>query len=206
VKRLADPATSWTPLKVPLTIEDITGTVFTPWNPVNPDGFFAYANPNLNAEDLLGEWDTTGDALSEVMLELATLPDAAHVVGFVIHRLQLDNTGPAVDINIDSGGDCKDFNAGTSVNGHFVARDTYFGSFSLGTLPFAPPAGQLTPTGGSVQTAPAPGNAWSLNTTGMQPCGYVMVVTTVDRAIINSGAVGHWASKAVGFCVRKPGG
>ena len=60
--------------------------------------------------------------------------------------------------------------------------------------------------GGSVQTAPAPGNAWSLNTTGMQPCGYVMVVTTVDRAIINSGAVGHWASKAVGFCVRKPGG
>jgi hypothetical protein len=205
VKRLSDPPTSWTPIKVPLTLEDTTGTVFTPSNPLNADGFFAYTDPNFNAEDILGEWDTTGDELSEVMLELATMPDAAHVVGSVVHRLQLDNTGPEVDINIDSGGNCKDFNAGTLMNGHFVARDDYLGSYGLGTSPFGAPAGQLTPTGGSVETATAPGNTWSLNTTGMQPCGYVLVVSAVDRAILNSASGGHWASKAVGFCVRQPG-
>jgi hypothetical protein len=135
----------------------------------------------------------------------STLPDVAHVVGSVTHRLQLDNTGPEVDINIDSGGNCKDFNAGTLMNGHFVARDAYLGSYSLGTSPFGAPAGQLSPTGGSVQTSAAPGNAWSLDTAGMQPCGYVLVESAVDRAIVNSGSVGHQVSKAVGFCVRQPG-
>jgi hypothetical protein len=75
------------------------------------------------------------------------MPDAAHVVGSVTHRLQLDYTFPEVDISIDSGGDCKDFNAGILMDGHFVARDEYIGSFGLGTSPFAAPAGQLTPTG-----------------------------------------------------------
>jgi hypothetical protein len=205
VKRLSDPPASWSPLKTPLTLEDTTGTVFTPSNPLNTEGFFPYADPNFNAEDILGEWDTTGDELWQVRLELATLPDVAHVIGSVTHRLQLDNTGPEVDINIDSGGNCKDFNAGTLMNGHFVARDAYLGSYSLGTSPFGAPAGQLSPTGGSVQTSTAPGNAWSLNTAGMQPCGYVLVVSAVDRAIVNSGSVGHQASKAVGFCVRQPG-
>jgi hypothetical protein len=74
------------------------------------------------------------------------MPDAAHVVGSVTHRLPLDYTFPEVD-SIDSGGDCKDFNAGNLMNGHFVARDDYIGSFGLGTSPFAAPAGQLTPTG-----------------------------------------------------------
>ena len=205
VKRLSDPATSWTPIKTPLTLEDTTGTVFTPSNPLNVEGFFAYADPNFNAEDILGEWDTTGDELWQVRLELATVPDDAHVVGSVIHRLQLDNTWPEVDINIDSGGNCKDFNVGTLMNGHFVARDDYLGSFGLGTSPFGAPAGQLTPIGGSGQTATAPGDIWSLNTAGMDPCGYVLVVSATDRAILNSGAVGHNVSKAVGFCVRQAG-
>lgn len=103
------------------------------------------------------------------------------------------------------------FSTGTKLAGHFVARDPSLGSYSLGTSPFPAPAGQLVPTGGTVQTAPAPalptapppgGDPWTLDTKGMQPCGYVLVVTAVDRAIVNSAAVGHWASASVGFCIQ----
>lgn len=206
VKRVSDPPASWTPLKTPLILEDFTGTVFTNSNPLNAEGFFGYTDANTNAEDILGEWDTTGDALWEVMLELATAPDSAHIVGQVIHRLQLDNTAPEVSIEIDPaiGGNCNDFNIGAVLSGRFVARDAYFGSYSLGTSPFAAPPGQLTPAGGSVQTSPTPGGAWNLKTAGMPRCGYIISVSAVDRAIINSGSVGHWVSAPVGFCLRQP--
>jgi len=36
----------------------------------------------------------------------------------------------------------------------------------------------------------------------MQPCGYVISVTVVDRAIVNSASVGHWVSKSQGFCLE----
>lgn len=149
VKRTPDPPASWTPLKTPLILEDFTGTVFTNSNPLNAEGFFAFTDANMNAEDILGEWDTTGDALWEVMLELATAPDTAHVGGQVIHRLQLDNTAPEVSIEIAPaiGGNCNDFNIGAVISGRFVAREACFGSFSLSTSPFPAPAGQSSPAG-----------------------------------------------------------
>jgi hypothetical protein len=54
----------------------------------------------------------------------------------------------------------------------------------------------------AVQTAPAPGDGWTLDTTGMQPFGYMIRVVARDRAIVNSQAVEHWASDAAGFCLE----
>lgn len=211
VKRDSDPPINYTPVKTNMLLEDSTGTIFTTWSPVNADGFFAYANPNLNAEDLLALWDTTGDELWDVLLEVATAPNSASIVATVMHRIQLDNTWPQVDIHIDTVdgipvgiADCKDFLVGVKLAGRFVARDTYFGSYGLGTLPFAAPAGQLVPTSGNIQTAPAPGDVWKLDTKGMKECGYVLEVSAVDRAILNSGSVGHYSSTSVGFCLRSP--
>jgi hypothetical protein len=164
------------------------------------NGFFAYA-PDI--DNRLAWWDTAGDALWELRLQRATAPNELAIVAQETHRVQLDNTWPEADINIDSGGNCKDFTQGVTLTGRFVARDRYFGSYSLGTLPFAAPVGQPVPSSGTTQTAVAPGDAWSLNTAGMQPCGYVMVVNVWDRAIVNSASVGHHSSKAVGFCLRE---
>ncbi|MBI5812254.1 MAG: hypothetical protein HZB27_06605 [Meiothermus silvanus] len=164
------------------------------------NGFFLYA-PDI--DNRLAWWDTAGDELWEVRLQRATAPNDASIVDEETHRVQLDNTWPEADINIDSGGNCKDFAQGVTLTGHFVARDKYFGSYSLGTLPFAAPAGQPVPSGGTSQTAVAPGDPWSLNTTGMQPCGYVMIVNVWDRAIVNSASMGHQSSQAVGFCLRE---
>jgi hypothetical protein len=63
--------------------------------------------------------------------------------------------------------------------------------------------GVAAPAGGLANTAPAPGDAWSLDTTGMQACGYVLRVVAVDRAIVNSQAVGHYAAHSAGFCLEE---
>jgi len=169
-------------------------------SPVNEHGFFQYVE---NIEDVLARWDTTGSVLWEVKLELASLPDDAFVLDEVIYLLQIDNTWPSAEITIDSGGACKDFFIGSTINGHFVARDEHLYRFRLYTMPFDAPAGALTPASGIVQTAVSPGDAWELNTEDMVKCGYVVVVEAVDRTIINSGAVGHYSYASVGFCLRE---
>src|SRR5262249_54980035 len=106
---------------------------------------------------------------------------------------------PDAQVHIDSGGDCGKYAVGAVLNGHFVARDADFGSFSLYTEPFA---GPISPSSGTVQTAVAPGNAWTLNTASMKPCGYVIRVDVADRSIVNSAWGAHnFASSTAGFCL-----
>ena len=198
VHKVGDPGP---PMDVTTTMRlvDVTGTIFTTQVADSTTHFFNYVSPQFNIDNDLAWWDTTGDDTWDMTLELA---NAANVVlGSVTHRIQLDNTAPIVEIHIDSGGDCKTYTENTTLDGHFVARDVNFGSFSLGTSPFP---GPVVPSSGTVQTAPSPGNTWSLNTTGMQPCGYVISVVAADRAIVNSAAVGHYSSASAGFCVIAP--
>jgi hypothetical protein len=172
------------------------GTTYTS----NPDvkGFFAYQNYQDNIENLLGNWGTSGDDLWEVQIEIADLADT--VLGSADkHKIQLDNTAPAAAVHIDSAGDCGKFPVGTPLAGHFVALDNNFGSFSLGTLPFA---GPVSPGSGTSQTVPAPGNAWSLDTTNMTPCGYDIHLEVADLSIVNSSWGAHNRTPAdTGFCL-----
>ncbi len=198
VHRVRDPG-PWTDVTTTMQLVDWTGMIFTT-QAADVNHFFTFVNPALNIDNVLAWWDTTGDDLWEISLEHATMADAL-LPGIAQHRIQLDNTPPVVDIHIDAGGDCKTFTENTTLIGHFVAQDVNFGSYSLATSPFP---GPVVPASGTVQTAPAPGDAWSLNTTGMKPCGYVITVTAVDRSIVNSASVGHWSTKSAGFCVIAP--
>lgn len=195
-------AVAWVPAADSFWAVDGTGTVFT-LQTADAAGFFAYLPYTLNVASLLARWGSFGDDLYEVQLELA---DAANtVLDTTTHRVQLDNTGPVVDVQITGiGGNCGKFAPGTPVLGTFVARDLYLGSWSLSTSPQPPApvvASAPVPSSGSVQTPPSPGSAWSLVTTGMTPCGYTITVVAVDRAIVNSAGVGHYSSFAQGFCV-----
>jgi hypothetical protein len=121
----------------------------------------------------------------------------------------LDNLGPEADLQIETGvGDCGKFTAGVALAGHFVARDLYFGSFSLGVKPpiNGPGIGVPVPQSGTLQTVAAPGDAWTLDTTGMQPCGYIIELVAADRAILNSVGPGvvHRNSASAGFCIEAP--
>lgn len=169
-------------------------------------GRFSYLPFTDNINGVLAQWDSTGDAKWTVRLSVYNAANL--LVSIDDHVIQLDNTAPEVDIAITSGtGDCGKFGPGTVISGNFVARDTYFGSYSLGVEPATNPpgVGVPVPSSGLIQTAAAPGNAWSLDTSGMKPCGYVLRVVAADRAIVNSQAVGHYASASVGFCLEAMG-
>jgi hypothetical protein len=168
-------------------------------------GRFTYLPFTDNVNSVLAQWDTTGDAVWEV--KLSTFDGGGNLVGTDTHLIQLDNTGPEASITITFGaGDCGKFGVGAVLSGNFVARDDYLGRYSLGVEGAVNPfgVGVPSPDSGMVNTAPAPGDGWSLNTTNMRACGYVIRVVAVDRAIVNSQAVGHSASDSKGFCLEEP--
>jgi hypothetical protein len=196
VKRTA--GGSWQDVSTPLWLTRWDGTVYQVLP--DPQNFFDYQQHDQNIENLLGLWDTSGDDQWFVKLEIADMADNP-ILGAVpdIHVMQLDNTAPEAAVHIDSGGDCGKYAVGVTLNGHFVGRDSNFGGYSLGTLPFS---GPISPTGGTVQTAVAPGDAWTLNTTGMTPCGYVIELDVSDRSIVNSAYASHNGTPAsAGFCL-----
>jgi hypothetical protein len=186
------------------------------WRFADPDGCFAYLDPLQNIDNLLGWWTPSGDELWEVRVEIVEPAPGTGILAVTPwHRVQLDNTRPerkpplgplsppTIDISIDSGGDCKDFTVGTTITGHFVARDIHFGAYTLSTLPASMLPNSPSPSYGLVQTAPSPGNTWTLDTTGMDPCGYVILLQAWDRTIVNSSPGGHnYNSDDVGFCLR----
>ncbi|MFN8464728.1 MAG: hypothetical protein U0X20_04220 [Caldilineaceae bacterium] len=164
---------------------------------------FAYLDFTQNVNSVLAQWDSAGDDKWQV--KLSTFNGGGILVGIDSHLIQLDNTAPDVAITITTGaGDCGKFDAGLVLSGTFVARDDYLGSYSLGVEPAVNPAGVgvPVPSSGLVNTAPAPGDAWSLDTTGMKPCGYIIRVVASDRAIVHSQAVGHHVSDSAGFCLE----
>ena len=173
-------------------------------------GRFDYLPVTQNVGSMLyNRWVPAGDDLWQIRLKLFT--SAGGFLGSTVwHHIQLDNTAPStvkspttLDIHIDSGGDCKDFTVGIIVNGHFVARDIHFGHYGLVTLPASMSPNSSVPSSGNIQTALAPGNMWSLNTAGMKPCGYVILLQAWDRSIVNSHPDSHnYNQDDVGFCLR----
>lgn len=190
---------------------------------ITPDpltGFATYMDTLSNIDQVLAHWTPPGDELWQIRLEMATMGGV--VVGSTVwYSIQLDNTAPrrkpavppfeppavTCEIHIDSGGDCKDFTEGTLIKGHFVAQDAHFGGFSLSTLPSSmSPNSPTTATPATSQTAAfaAGGDEWRLDTTGMRPCGYVVLLEVSDRSILSSVPGQHNHNfYDVGFCLTK---
>lgn len=192
-----------TPVVHDLILTRQDGTTYT--HSANPATLrFDYRPFNENINSVLAQWDSNGDGKWQV--KLSTYDAMGTIVGTDTHMIQLDNTGPVASIEITTGaGDCGKFSKGTTLEGTFVARDTYLAGYSLSVEPAinTDPIGVPDPRSGSVNTASAPGNAWELETEDMLTCGYIIRVVAVDRAIVNSQGVGHSASDSAGFCLEE---
>jgi len=183
----------WTTVVTPLTL---VGWQLTPpyviytTNVPDINGFFDFQDPSKNIDNVLAWWDVSGSDLWEVKLEIP-------LYGEVIKRIQLEQSTPDAEINIDNGGNCKDFVKGDLIQGHFVARANYFGEFSL--------QASLDPLDITIydETVPSPGHGWKIDTSTWQPCGYTVYVSVWDRTILNSGQGSHYFNQAhVGFCLK----
>ncbi|MDD5570943.1 MAG: hypothetical protein PHD97_07275 [Bacteroidales bacterium] len=196
VKRVGDG--SWSTLHDSLLLVGWDAITYkVKYTTITPDsnGYYDYQQFNVNIDNVLARWQTSGDEKWEVKL------DILGIYGSAIKTIQLCNSRLLeAALNIDNGGNCKDFVVGSNIDCHFVARGKYFGSFALhylGTM--LPPAPDIY-----TETLPAPGNSFTFNTTGVPACGYSIGVSVWDRVICDSQSVGHSPIySGTGLCLRK---
>jgi hypothetical protein len=120
---------------------------------------------------------------------------------------------PQVELHITSpSGDCGDVKVGDVIHGTYSVTDHFFGTLGIGLEqitvggvpqpipPVIPSGPTLYPTAGTYGTS----GTWTLDTTGMTPCGYTIVLSAWDRALVSDECWGHYNQIGVGFCLRKP--
>jgi hypothetical protein len=125
---------------------------------------------------------------------------------------------PQVGITLTSpAGDCGDVVVGDSIAGSYSVTDNFFSGVSIALVPITvggipQPENPVilsnansgtsaviydgTNTGGTNGT-------FTLDTSGMTPCGYTILLQASDRALVSGSCSGHYNAMGVGFCLRK---
>ncbi|HEX6901829.1 MAG TPA: hypothetical protein VF789_19065 [Thermoanaerobaculia bacterium] len=121
---------------------------------------------------------------------------------------------PELTLSVDPPvGDCGDVTVGMTVTGKFSVTDHYFGSLGIAVVPISiggipQPINDISPSAISYDGTNTGGTGgdvtWTLDTTGMTPCGYTIVLHSWDRALVGDACHGHYNQVAVGFCLRQP--
>jgi hypothetical protein len=179
----------------------------TPQNlgPPFGDGWYKYLEDDGTlttvAQNALGYWQSAGDGQAWIYMEAKdTIGDLGTPT--TLKLIQLDNTYPADAISITSGGgSCGDFKIGDTITGDYSASDNEAlagVSFSLEPFPKAISHVVTSPPSPTFQAG-----TWTLDTSGLDPCGYVVRLDAADRTIVNSGYVGFDWPAFTGFCLKK---
>jgi hypothetical protein len=203
------------PLGLTLNISTFSGGVWTlaPQTfHADADGYYPYQDYSADhsvQDHLLGIWNTTpadtGYAYDlRVDLSAAPGPDVQSSVVTVL----VNNATPGAVLT-PSFGECGKLAPGDTINGTFSATATDFGSFGFTILPPGPADGVLPtpPSGTSIELGGAiadPGisGSFSINTTGMEPCGYSLTLNVWDRTNVNSGETSNYNGSSAGFCLQ----
>lgn len=178
---------------------------------------------------LLGQWITAKPmtGLWEIKLEAKDHLGNIYPAGLVLCsddgtsrqsvKVYLDEEVPDADVKITGftrGGaplvptvDCATLQVGDVIHGEYKALDEHFGSLSLTVEPSGVPGAHSTavnPPSRSYPIVATTGETgtWTLDTGGMDPCGYVVRLVVNDRTIV-SGNGGWQKEDFVGFCLAK---
>lgn len=225
VKPHGAPDTSYVPLTneptgLKLTLVTFPPLIINPNHIVHADalGYYSYedyASDHFIDGSVLMRWFTGAmedGKKFDLRLDLSVDGNPANDIHGNIVTVHVDNKAPDVDLTIDLGvgGECADFALGTTFTGTFKAVDIHFHSFSFQVLPTGPASGVLpTPSsgmsvfaGGMIADPGVASGTYTLNTTGMKPCGYALVLHVSDRTNVNSGTARHHSTDSVGFCLK----
>jgi hypothetical protein len=185
----------------------------------SPDGYYPFEDYSSNhsvESNVMMRWysNAADDGLTfDLRIDLSVDGNPAHDVHSNVVTALVDNTPPAalLDINLGAGVDCADFAPGTTFTGTYTATDIHFKEFSFVIRPAGPANGILpSPTsglstayaGGAIADPGVAGGTYTLNTTGMDPCGYALTLQVWDRTNVNSGAGNNYNEASVGFCIQ----
>lgn len=174
-----------------------------------------YASDHFIDGNVLMRW-FTGAAEDgktfDLRLDLSVDGNPVNDIHGNVVTVHVDNTAPDVDLLINLGGgvECADFDVGATFTGSFKATDTHFHSFSFEIEPAGPASGVLpTPAsglsvfaGGAILDPGVAAGTYTLDTTGMKPCGYAIILHVYDRSNVNSGTSRNYNKDSVGFCLK----
>ncbi len=205
------------PLGLTLVINDFNGVSWTQTDltlHADADGYYVYQASSVNhfvEGQLLGEWYTTGADSGnafDLRVDLSVDGNPAHDIQSDIVVVLVNNETPTATLT-PTFGECGKVAPGAVISGVFTATATDFGSFGFTILPPGPAHGVLpTPAGGSSTwlggAISDPGvvvASFSLDTTGMDACGYSLTLGVWDRTNVNSGQTNNYHQDSVGFCL-----
>jgi hypothetical protein len=108
---------------------------------------------------------------------------------------------------------CGKFPVGTIITGTYEVHDPgltspnqHFNSLTLSVIPAGPANGVTTSPSARSYPVPVPttgeAGSWTLNTAGMDPCGYVIRLVAYDRTNYNSTGYALNMTYDVGFCLE----
>jgi hypothetical protein len=133
-----------------------------------------------------------------------------------IVSIELDELAPDCDLAITgytrAGGplqvamNCGTFRVGDVLHVSYHVTDEHAGGFNLTVEPGGPAHGATpSPSARSYPVIPTLGETgtWTLNTAGMDPCGYIVRVWSWDRTIANGDGSGWKCQQSVGYCLNR---
>lgn len=215
------------PTGIGIIVNTWTGSLFLQTDLVihaDANGYYDYHDLGgfqFVESNILSVWFSTtaeDNIRFDLRLDLKVDANPANDIHSNVVTVLVDNTDPEAELEIDLGGgvECADFELGATFNGTYTARDRHFNGFSFVLRPQGPANGVLpVPPRGSRGLVPLPGlslisdpgitsGTFTLNTAGMNPCGYALTIGVSDRTNVNSGQGNHGSEASVGFCLREP--
>jgi hypothetical protein len=206
------------PLGLALVLNVFSGGVWTQSDVTihaDVNGYYTYQNYSADhfvEGQLLGIWYTTaadtGNAY-DLRVDLSVDGNPAHDIHSNVVTVLVNNESPTA-ILTPTFGECGKVAPGDTISGVFTATATDFGSFSFTILPPGPANGVLpspasgvsVELGGAIADPGVVNQAFTLNTAGMDPCGYSMTLNVWDRTNVNSGQTSNYFPASIGFCLQ----
>jgi hypothetical protein len=167
---------------------------FAPWvqfttQAVDGAGYYPFLPPEKNTLNVLARFTPGTEDKLLVEMEVDT------IAGTFWKIIQMDNTVPVIQLQVDDGGDCTHYTKGDTITGHYYANDKHMLSWSFATT-------WGGNTSGTSNTAPLPGDAFSVVTpANAYPCGDI-ALSAVDKTIVNSQSVGFYAYTQYNICLQ----
>lgn len=181
-------------------------------------GYYDYLDygPQFVDGNILMKW-FTGAAENgktyDLRLDLSVDGIPAHDIKSAVTVIRIDNQAPVADLAFTMGMGvlCSKGSPGIILSGVFTAQDEHFHSYSFAIYPNDVSLNVQLPVPssgvsdkyllGGIADPGVTGQAFTLNTAGMAPCGYALILRVYDRTIVNSAFIGNYAEDSVGFCL-----
>jgi hypothetical protein len=162
---------------------------YSPWYSQTPDAgnYYNFLPSTMNLLNVLARFNPGTEDKLQVEIEVLGL------AGSFSKTIQMDNTAPTIQLQIDNDGDCTKYKKGDTIKGRYYVNDLHIDRWSFGS----------TWGGAASGTSNTPGLVeFSIITPpDAHPCGAVSL-DAWDKTIVNSQSVGHESYTAYTICLR----